>query len=145
MMARDQGGPPLRCQILLHPVCDHDFDRPSYRENAKGKLLTREAMMWFWEQYAGNADRDQPGLSPLRATDFSGLPPALVLTVENDPLRDEGELYAEKLRQAGVPVESARLEGLIHAFQSIAVLHPASQQSLLTIAGFAARHLGGAA
>ncbi|MDO7833429.1 alpha/beta hydrolase [Sphingobium sp. HBC34] len=142
MIARDRGGPDLQCQILLYPVCDHDFDRPSYLENAQGKLLTRAHMMWFWDQYAGQADRNQAHLSPLRADDLRGLPPTLLITVEHDPLRDEGELYASRLREAGNQVESLRMDGLIHAFQSVAVQHPRSIESLKIVTDFAKRHLG---
>lgn len=141
LMARDRDGPSLHCQVLTCPVCDHDFDRPSYLENAEGKMLTRTQMMWFWNQYAGGADRNQPYLSPLRAGDLRHLPPALVLTAEYDPLRDEGELYAKKLRDAGNEVESIRLDGLVHAFQSLAVQHPKSIESLDVTAAFVRRHL----
>lgn len=143
LMARDRGGPPLQCQILVYPICDHDFDRPSYIENAEGKLLTRTLMKWFWEQYAGPANRDQPYLSPLRANDLGNLPPALVVTAEHDPLRDEGELYAKRLREAGNTVEALRMDGLIHPFQTLAVLHPKSLESLRLMSAFANRHLGG--
>lgn len=137
LMARDRGGPKLRCQILVYPICDHDFERPSYIENAEGKLLTRAMMKWFWDQYAGPADRDQPYLSPLRSTDLGGLPPALILTAEHDPLRDEGELYARKLQEAGNIVEAHRIDGTIHPFQSLAVLNRKSLQSLQATAAFA--------
>jgi acetyl esterase len=138
---RDRSGPQLKCQILAYPVCDHDFDRPSYLANAEGKLLTRTHMMWFWEQYAGTADRNLPFLSPLRCDDLGNMPPALVLTAEHDPLRDEGEAYAEALLQAGNFVEAHRLEGLVHAFQSLAPQHPRTIESLKTTAAFASRHL----
>lgn len=141
LMARDRAGPKIACQILLHPVCDHDFDTPSYLENGEGKLLTRAMMMWFWDQYAGQADRTNPYISPLRSTDLSGLPPALVLTAEFDPLRDEGESFAGALTAAGCAVTRERLGGVIHAFQSVAVEHPLSLASLHTIATFARRHL----
>lgn len=141
LMARDLAGPELRCQILVYPICDHDFDRPSYLENAQGKLLTRAMMQWFWDQYAGPADRDQPYLSPLRSTDLGGLPPALILTAEHDPLRDEGELYARKLREAGNAVEAHRIDGVIHPFQSLAVLNSKSLESMQATAAFAKRHL----
>lgn len=141
MMARDRSGPALKCQILVHPVCDHDFGTPSYQSNGEGKLLTRALMMWFWDQYAGTANRNHPYLSPLRSEDLSRLPPALVLTAEYDPLRDEGELFARRLEQAGTEVELRRLEGVIHAFQSVAVEHPLSLASLQAIAAYAKTHL----
>lgn len=142
LMARDHGGPALKCQILIYPICDHDFDRPSYIENGEGKLLTRALMQWFWDQYAGVADRDQPYLSPLRADDLSDLPPALVVTAEHDPLRDEGELYAARLRDTGNVVEALRMDGLIHPFQTLLPLHPKSVESFRLMATFAKRHLG---
>lgn len=142
LMARDRAGPALCCQILTCPVCDHDFDRPSYVENGEGKLLTRALMMWFWQQYAREADRNDPYLSPLRAQDLRGLPPALVLTAEHDPLRDEGEAYAATLSAAGNKVVAKRIAGVIHAFQSIAVQHPSSIEALRTTADFAAQHFG---
>lgn len=139
--SRDEQGPPLRCQVLTYPVCDHDFDRPSYLENAEGKMLTRDLMIWFWDQYAGNADRDQPTLSPLRAADLSRLPPTFIVTAEHDPLRDEGEAYAANLAAAGVPVTFERIAGVVHAFQSLAVTHPVSLQTLRDTAAFIRREL----
>lgn len=141
LMARDRGGPPLCCQILVYPICDHDFDRASYRDHAEGKLLTRALMQWFWDQYAGTADRNQPYLSPLRARDLGNLPPALVITAEHDPLRDEGELYARRLAEAGTLVEAVRMDGLIHPFQALAVLHPKTRDSFERMAVFAKRQL----
>lgn len=141
MILRDSGELAVRCQILTCPVCDHDFDRASYRENAEGKLLTRAQMMWFWDQYAGSADRDDPRLSPLRSADLRNMPASLVLTAEYDPLRDEGEAYAAALAAAGNLVESRRLEGLLHAFQALAPAHPRSVESLEITAAFMRRHL----
>ncbi len=141
LKARDEGGPALSCQVLLYPICDHDFDRPSYIENAQGKLLTRELMQWFWDQYADDADRDQQYLSPLRAKDLSGLPPALIITAQYDPLRDEGELYAQKLLEAGNTVEALRMDGLIHPFQTLAVLHADSIAAMQLMSRFASRQL----
>lgn len=141
---RDEEGPRLRCQVLAYPVCDHDFGRPSYLANGNGKLLSRDFMMWCWDQYAGAADRDLPYLSPLRCKDLANMPPALVLTAEYDPLCDEGEAYAEALARAGNEVEAHRLAGLIHAFQSVSPAHPLTIKSLQMAADFAARHLNGA-
>lgn len=117
LMARDRRGPALSFQVLVYPITDCDFDRPSYRENAEGYLLTLEGMRWYWDQYVPNAaDRVNPYVSPMRAASVAGLPPALVITAEYDPLRDEGEAYAAKLAEAGVAVAHTRYPGMIHAF-----------------------------
>ncbi len=112
---RDEGGPELRFQALIYPVCDYSFDTPSYRENSVGVGLSTASMERFWESYLQGADGTQPDASPLRA-DLAGLPPALVLTVPADVLRDEGEAYARALAQAGVPVTVLRYDGAVHGF-----------------------------
>jgi acetyl esterase len=117
LMARERGGPQIAFQLLIYPVTDFNLDTPSYMQNAEGYLLTRDTMSWFWNHYLSKADDGaHPYTSPLRADDLSGLPPALVITAEFDPLRDEGEAYAERLRQAGVPVTCTRYDGMIHSF-----------------------------
>jgi acetyl esterase len=115
---RDEGGPPLAGQLLIYPVTDHHAANwPSYTENAEGYGLTREGMQWFWGHYlADPADGAHPHASPFRAASLAGLPPALVVTAQYDPLRDEGEAYGERLRQAGVPVEIRRWNGTNHGF-----------------------------
>ncbi len=116
-MAKARGGPALGFQLLVYPVTDFAFDTPSYTENAEGLLLTQEGMRWFWDHYlATPEDGANPMASPARATDFSGLPPAHVITAEFDPLRDEGEAYAAKLRAAGVNATCTRYDGMIHGF-----------------------------
>jgi acetyl esterase len=117
LMARDRGGPKIAFQLLVYPVTNHAYDTASYRENADGYLLTKDSMVWFWNHYL-RSERDgaDPYASPLRAPSLAGLPPAMVVTAEFDPLRDEGEAYAERLRQAGVPVTVDRYDGLIHGF-----------------------------
>jgi len=118
LRARDEGGPKLRGQLLIYPVTDyHTPGTPSMAENADGYGLTRKGMEWFWDHYlASPADAANPHASPLKATDLSGLPPALVVTAEYDPLRDEGEYYAEALRKAGVATAMKRWPGMNHGF-----------------------------
>ena len=117
IMAKERGGPRIRCQVLLYPVIEPDFETASYRENATGYSLTRSMMQWFWDAYAPNPqDRLHRHAAPSRAPDLSGLPPAYVITAEYDPLRDEGESYAHRLEQAGVTVTLERWDGMIHGF-----------------------------
>ena len=119
---RDEGGPTLRAQVLVYPVTDyHTPPTPSYLENAKGRGLTRGVMIWFWKQYLADAsEADDPRAAPLRAPELRGLPPALVITAEYDVLRDEGERYAGRLEEAGVPAELTRYAGLRHGFVGLA-------------------------
>ena len=117
LRVRDEGGPALCAQLLIYPVTDADTNNASYRDNAEGYGLTREGMIWFWNHYLGNqADAANPHVSPLRAENLSGLPPAFMQTAEYDPLRDEGELYASRLIAAGVPTRLARYDGMNHGF-----------------------------
>jgi cation diffusion facilitator CzcD-associated flavoprotein CzcO/acetyl esterase/lipase len=112
-LARDAGGPDIASQLLLNPVTDCDLRRSSYSRNGEGFVLTAALMRWFWDHYAEDADRAKPKASPLRGT-LAGLPPAVVVTAEFDPLCDEGEAYAEALAAAGVPVRHIRARGHIH-------------------------------
>jgi acetyl esterase len=119
LLAKQRGGPKIVFQLLFYPVTEANFETGSYREFADGLWLTREAMKWFWDQYLPDvAARTNPLASPLRADleMLKGLPPALVITEEKDVLRDEGEAYARKLMQAGVPVNLGRYLGTIHDF-----------------------------
>jgi len=117
LMARDRGGPRLVHQLLVYPVTDASCDTRSYRENADGYFLTAEMMRWFWNHYVNSdADRANGYASPLRAQSLAHLPSAFVITAEFDPLRDEGEAYAERLKAAGVPVKLTRYDGMIHGF-----------------------------
>lgn len=117
LMARDRGAPNLALQVLLYPITDHNLDTASYLTYADGYLLTREGMAWFWKHYLPEGvSPDQPYVSPLRANDLSGLPPALVITAECDPLCDEGNDYARRLETAGVRVTLSCYPGMIHGF-----------------------------
>ncbi|CAL9332388.1 Acetyl esterase [Streptomyces sp. enrichment culture] len=119
LMAKERGDVPLVQQVLFYPVTDASFDTGSYHQFAEGYFLRRDGMQWFWDQYTtSEAERAQITASPLRATteQLTGLPPALVVTAEADVLRDEGEAYANKLRQAGVAVTAIRYQGIIHDF-----------------------------
>jgi acetyl esterase len=117
LMARDRGGPAIRRQWLAYPVTDHAFDTPSYSEMDSGFGLERETMRWFWAHYLGpDEDGSNPYASPLRAASLEGLPPAIIVTAEYDVLRDEGNAYATRLREAGVSVELRVFAGVNHAF-----------------------------
>jgi acetyl esterase len=107
---------PLRMQALIYPVTDAGVNTPSYREYGESHGLTAASMRRFWNLYLDGADGMDPDASPLRAEELAGLPPAFVLTAERDPLRDEGEAYAEALRDAGVDVTAKRFDGTIHGF-----------------------------
>jgi len=119
LMAKERGGPKLAAQVLFYPVTDASFDTLSYHEFAEGYALRRDGMQWFWDQYTTNEEqRNEITASPLRASheQLEGLPPALLITGEADVLRDEGEAYGRKLREAGVAVMAVRYEGIIHDF-----------------------------
>jgi acetyl esterase len=125
LIAKERSGPELAAQALFYPVTDASFDTDSYQQFAEGYFLRRDAMQWFWDQYAPDEDqRDEITASPLRATtdQLAGLPPALVITAEADVLRDEGEAYGRKLREAGVDVTATRYEGVIHDFMMLNAL-----------------------
>ncbi|QXV60338.1 alpha/beta hydrolase [Amycolatopsis sp. TNS106] len=119
LLAKRRGDVAFRQQVLFYPVTDANFDTESYRRFAEGYFLALDGMKWFWDQYTTDpAQRAEITASPLRASldDLAGLPPALVITAEADVLRDEGEAYAAKLRQAGVPVTAVRYQGIVHDF-----------------------------
>ncbi len=123
LMARDEHSPPLVFQLLIYPATNHAFDTASYHENAEGYWLSKDDMKWFWNHYLRDEeDGRNPYASPLRAGDLRSLPPAFVITAEFDPLRDEGEAYAARLRECGVPVKVTRYDGMIHDFVNIAEL-----------------------
>ena len=118
--ARDFDGPDIDAQCLLYPITDHELDTDSYAENADGPLLSRADMEWFWDQYLRSpVDAANPYAAPLRAKDFTDLPPATVVTAGFDPLRDEGVAYAERLADAGVAVDHHHYPGMAHGFLSL--------------------------
>ncbi|MEV5833205.1 alpha/beta hydrolase [Nocardia sp. NPDC052112] len=120
LMARDRNGPAIAYQLLIYPMLDPARDTASYRENAYGYFVTDDHLRWYWEQYlATAADADNPYAAPPRATDLSGLPPAYIITAEFDPLRDEGEAYGRRLRDAGVETVTIRYDGQFHGFFSM--------------------------
>ena len=124
----------LALQVLIYPVADADLDRPSYVDAENQLILTREAMAWFWDHYAPDAaQRGEPDASPLRAASLDSLPPAVVLTAEHDVLRDEGEAYADGLRDAGVAVDFRRHEGQTHGFFTLLML-PGSERGFQQVA-----------
>jgi acetyl esterase len=135
LTARDRGTPPLAYQALIYPVLDYAFDTASYRDYGDDYFLTKDMMMWFWQHYL----RDQayglhPQAAPLRAQNLCGLPPTLLLTAEFDPLRDEGEAYAERLQAAGGEVEYRCYAGLIHGFLGLTSMSDTAARAMIETA-----------
>lgn len=123
LMARDRQGIMPVFQLLIYPVTNYGYNFASYSENAKAQPLSSAMMPWFWKHYLRNeSDGENSYVSPLRATDLTRLPPALIITAQYDPLRDEGEAYGEQLRQAGIPATVSRYEGMVHEFFGLAGL-----------------------
>ena len=131
LRARDSGAFAIDAQCLFYPVVDHDMSRTSYAANGEDYLLTTAAMHWFWDHYCPPAQRSEPSASPLRAPDLANLPPAVVVTAEFDPLRDEGMAYADALRAAGNDVQARCYEGLVHDFFATAHLFECSRTAFL--------------
>jgi acetyl esterase len=122
LLARDAGAPRLALQVLVYPVTDHGFATASYRDNGKGYLLEEAQMRWFYDCYTrGGADPTDWRISPLQAPSFENVAPALVVTAEFDPLRDEGEAYAHALERAGVTATLRNYDGMVHAFFGLPV------------------------
>ncbi|WP_216897400.1 alpha/beta hydrolase [Nocardia alni] len=147
LMAKGESAVNLAGQVLFYPVTDAAFDTDTYDEFATGYYLRRDAMQWFWDQYIPDLDqRGELTASPLRATntDLAGLPPALVITAEADVLREEGEAYANKLRDADVPVTATRYPGIIHDFVMLNALRPtrAAEAAITQAIGFLREVLG---
>ncbi|WP_219412370.1 alpha/beta hydrolase [Pseudonocardia nigra] len=140
--AKAEGGPAIALQVLVYPVTDADLDNASYVDPANQLLLSRDSMIWFWDHYAPEpGDRKNPDASPLQAPDLSGLPPAVVLTAEHDVLRDEGEAYADRLEEAGVPVRRRRFTGQMHGFFQMVNLLPGAAAGLAHVSDEIDRHL----
>lgn len=139
---RDAGGPALRFQLLVYPAVDLTCSFPSHIENAEGYLLTADSIRWFLGHYIAEADAKTPAASPFFVDDLSNLPPALVITAEFDPLRDEGEAYAARLAEAGVPASATRYDGMIHAFFGMDALLPQAAQAMEQAAGALRAALG---
>ncbi|MDX3885132.1 MAG: alpha/beta fold hydrolase [Sphingomonas sp.] len=131
LLARERGVA-IAHQLLLYPVIDTDFGNASYTESGADFFLTGPMMRWFWEQYVGeeNVANPDPLAAPIRAASLKGLAPATIITAEHDPLRDEGEAYAEKLEEAGVAVTLRRADGMIHGFVSMVGVLPAAAEAL---------------
>ena len=142
-LARDRGGPRLKFQLLIYPLVDFYDQSPSIRELAKDYFLTSEAMDWFTAMYLPSHEAGlEPNASPMHAADVRGLPPAMIITAEYDPLRDQGEAYARTLQSAGVPVELKRYEGMIHAFFSFAGVIDKGKVAIADAAAAMRRALG---
>jgi acetyl esterase/lipase len=147
LMSKDRGGPRISYQVLMIPATDASVDTGSYREYGTGRFLARAFMKYGWDLYAPDAKtRDNPYVSPLRASldQLKGLPPALVITAENDPLRDEGEAYARKLKDAGVTVAAVRYNGTIHDFVLLNAIRnvPSTDAAIDQINEGLRKHLG---
>ena len=146
LIARDRNGPKIGYQILMIPATDASVDTASYHEYGTGRFLARSFMKYGWDLYASDAaTRNNPYVSPLRASTekLKGLPPALVITAENDPLRDEGEAYARKLKDAGVQVDAVRYNGTIHDFVLLNALRnvPSTQAAIEQVTAGIREHL----
>src|SRR5215468_2933063 len=134
LLARDRGGPALRFQLMIYPVTNCAFDSPSYRENGEGYFLTIGMMRWFWQMYLTRPEQGAEAYaSPLRAADVANLPPGLCITAGYDPLRDEGEAYAARLREAGVDVPTSRYPSMFHGFLSVGAQLDRAREALAEI------------
>jgi acetyl esterase len=130
LMNRDRGGPALALQVLVYPVIDPACATPSATANGEGYLLTTASMKWMWSLYVNGADDyANPYAAPIAASSLAGLPPALVITAEFDPLRDEGEAYGRALEAAGVPTTISRYDGMIHGFASCFDITPRAREA----------------
>jgi acetyl esterase len=147
LMTKDRSGPKISYQVLFIPATDASVDTDSYHEFGAQRFLTRGFMKYGWDLYAPDAKtRDNPYVSPLRASmeQLKGLPPALVITAENDPLRDEGEAYARRLTEAGVDVTAVRYDGTVHDFVFLNALRhlPSTEAALAQASEGIRNHIG---
>ena len=129
-LARDARGPRISFQMLIYPVTDTNVDTRSYRDFGSGYFLERDSMIWFFNHYLGEGNREDPRVAPLKAASLAGLPPAYVVTAGFDVLRDEGRAYAEALREAGVAVEYLNYEGMIHGFFNLQAALDVSREAV---------------
>jgi acetyl esterase/lipase len=144
LLARDQGGPRLIHQLLVYPNTDYQADTDSMREMTDEYFFNPKSVAWYWGMYLSSAqDGASPLASPLRSGDLSGLPTATVITAEYDPLRDEGELYAKRLDQAGVPAEIIRYDGMMHGFFTMVGILDTARTAVATAASRLAGAFGG--
>jgi acetyl esterase len=131
LKTRDISGPKPAYQLLINPCNEKDFETASYREYAEGCGLTRERMIWFWEQYLQGIDHDKdPYACPSTAEDFSQLAPAIIVTAECDPLKDDGIKYEKLLRESGVQTHYLEYEGMIHGFVNLGTITPKAHEAI---------------
>jgi len=144
MLARDQNGPKIALQILIYPVCDCDMETESYKAFGSGFVLTEPDMSWFYDHYleGDKGKRAGPLVSPLRARELKGLPPALIMTAEYDVLRDEAELYGKRLAAAGVKVWIRRYQSVTHGFLRMQNLIDVARHGMADIAAVMAKTVG---
>jgi acetyl esterase len=138
LRARDRGGPQLALHVLVYPATDHDRTRPSFEQYGSGPetFMTTGEVEWFWNHYINDPSAAESAeTSPLRADDLSRLPPAIVLTAEYDPLRDEGLAYIERLRAAGVPVTHHHYADMIHAFFEFVNMFERADEAIAQVGG----------
>ena len=140
-LATSAGGPVPTCQVLIYPALDFALDTPSHRELEDAHIIPRDRIIWYMEQYLTEADRTDLRASPLRARDLVGQPPSLMITAGFDPLRDEGHVYADRLRAAGVNVAYREYPGQIHAFVSLTKAIPQGMACTLAIGDYLREHL----
>lgn len=141
--AAQEGGPAIAAQVLIYPATDSDMDRPSYVAPENQLMLSKDTMIWFWDHYATPEQRSEPAASPLRAETLAGLPAALVISAEHDPLLDEGEAYADRLLASGVAVRKHRFDGQVHGFYSMPDYLPAAALAMDAIVDYVDGVLGG--